>query len=273
MPNGETKIDGLMTVGELAKKMGTTVRALQYYDKEGLLPPSGESEGGRRLYTDKDMVKLHQILSLKYLGFSLKDIKYRLPSLDSPCEIAEALSEQASAIKAKISELSNMLEATEALRAEVLQMKSVDFKKYADIIVNLQMENDMYWLIKYFDDKTLDSIRSRFDLNSGAQMMSTFTRLRERALRLKENGVPPESGEGQAFAKDFWDMIIEFTDGDMSVIPQLIEIGNSNDPNNEFMRNQEAVNEYLKPALKEYFTRHGINPFTEKTDGIRNKSE
>ena len=69
--------EGFMTVGELAKKMGVTIRTLQYYDKEGLLSPSAESEGGRRLYTDKDLVLLHQILSLKSLGFSLKDIKGR----------------------------------------------------------------------------------------------------------------------------------------------------------------------------------------------------
>lgn len=43
-----------MTVSEMAKKMGVTVRTLQYYDKVGLLSPSAESEGGRRLYTDKD---------------------------------------------------------------------------------------------------------------------------------------------------------------------------------------------------------------------------
>ena len=43
---------GFMTVGEVAKKIGVTVRTLQYYDKEGLLSPSAESEGGRRLYTD-----------------------------------------------------------------------------------------------------------------------------------------------------------------------------------------------------------------------------
>ena len=55
---------GFMTVGEVAKKMGVTVRTLQYYDKEGLLSPSAESEGGRRLYTDKDLVMLHQIISL-----------------------------------------------------------------------------------------------------------------------------------------------------------------------------------------------------------------
>ena len=50
--------DGYMTVGEVAKKMGITVRTMQYYDKEGLLSPSAESEGGRRLYTDKDLVML-----------------------------------------------------------------------------------------------------------------------------------------------------------------------------------------------------------------------
>ena len=64
-----------MTVGEMAKKMGVTVRTLQYYDQQGLLSPSAESEGGRRLYTDRDMILLHQILSLKHLGFSLDAIK------------------------------------------------------------------------------------------------------------------------------------------------------------------------------------------------------
>lgn len=47
---------GYMTVGEVAKKMNTTVRTLQHYDREGLLSPSSVSEGGRRLYTDKDIV-------------------------------------------------------------------------------------------------------------------------------------------------------------------------------------------------------------------------
>ena len=66
---------GFLTVGEVAKKMNVTVRTLQHYDREGLLPPSSVSEGGRRLYTDRDIVKLHQILSLKHLGFSLDDIQ------------------------------------------------------------------------------------------------------------------------------------------------------------------------------------------------------
>ncbi len=82
---------GFMTVGEVAKKIGVTVRTLQYYDKEGLLSPSAESEGGRSLYTDKDLVILHQIISLKSLGFSLDDIKHRLISSETPTDVATPL--------------------------------------------------------------------------------------------------------------------------------------------------------------------------------------
>ena len=110
--------EGYMTVGEAAKRMGVTVRTLQHYDREGLLSPSALSEGGRRLYTDKDIVKLHQILSLKNLGFSLDDIKNRLISLDTPAEVAEALEDQASAVRNKIEELSESLRELEALREE-----------------------------------------------------------------------------------------------------------------------------------------------------------
>ena len=75
---------GYMAVGEVAKKMGVTVRALQYYDREGLFSPSCISDGGRRLYNDKDIVKLHQILTLKSLGFSFDEIKNRLIAIDTP---------------------------------------------------------------------------------------------------------------------------------------------------------------------------------------------
>ena len=158
---------GFMTVGEVAKKMGVTVRTLQYYDKEGLLSPSAESDGGRRLYTDKDLVMLNQIISLKSLGFSLEDIKGRLFPLETPKEVANALTEQADDIRKKIEQLKASLSAIEQLKTEVLQIQTVNFKKYADIIVNLQMKNDSYSLIKHFDDDTLDHIRSQFDKKSG----------------------------------------------------------------------------------------------------------
>ena len=133
---------GYMTVGEVAKKMGVTVRTLQYYDKEGLLSPSAESEGGRRLYTDKDLVTLHQIMSLKSLGFSLDDIKQRLIYLETPTDVAKALTKQADDIRRKIEQLTASLTAIEQLKAEVLQMQTVSFKKYADIMEELSESND-----------------------------------------------------------------------------------------------------------------------------------
>ena len=96
---------------------------------------------------------------MKHLGFSLDAIKNHLTALETPADVAAALTEQASVLRRKIETLSESLQAIEALKTEVLQMQSVDFKKYADIIVNLQMKNESYWLIKYFDDKTLDHIQ------------------------------------------------------------------------------------------------------------------
>ncbi len=165
---------GYMTVGELAGKMNTTVRALQYYDREGLFSPSGISEGGRRLYTDKDVITLHQILSLKSLGFSLDDIKHRLVSLETPEDVAAALAEQAGAIRKQIASLTETLDTVEKLREETLLMRTVDFTKYAAIIVNLQMKNEFYGLIKSFDDKMLEYFHRRFTIERGMTIVDTI---------------------------------------------------------------------------------------------------
>ena len=252
---------GFMTVGEVAKKMGVTVRTLQYYDKEGLLSPSAESEGGRRLYTDKDLITLHQILSLKSLGFSLDDIKERLTSLETPADVANALTEQADDIRRKIEQLQASLSAIEQLKAEVLQMQTVNFKKYADIIVNLQMKNEFYPLIKHFDDDTLDHIRSQFDKESGLDFMDRFNRLSDEIVQLQKENVPPESEKSQKVIKEYWGLIVEFTNGDMSMLPKLMEVGNIDTAANAWEERQKIVNDYVGPALQVYFSRLGTDPF------------
>ncbi len=255
---------GFMTVGELAKKMNTTVRTLQYYDKEGVLASSSESEGGRRLYTDKDVILLHQIQSMKYLGFSLDDIKNRLISLDSPQDIAVVLAEQAKAVQEKIGALTEVLQALEKLREETLQMQTVDFKKYADIVVNLQMKNEFYGLIKYFDDTTLDHIRDRFTQESGKAIMDTMSRLLNQLEELQQYGISPESPQGQALAKAWWDMVTEFTGGDMTLIPGLMKFAeNSDNLGENWSKKWLGIENYLQNALEVYFTRLGVNPFEE----------
>ncbi len=255
--------DGYMTVGEVAKKMGTTVRTLQYYDKEGLLSPSAESEGGRRLYTDKDLVILHQIVSLKSLGFSLNDIKRRLISLETPMDVANALTEQADDIRGKIEQLTASLTAIERLKAEVLQMQTVNFKMYADIIVNLQMKNSSYYLIKRFDDDMLDHIRNQFDRESSLNFMDRFNRLSDEIVQFQKENVLPESEKCQQVTKEYWGLIMEFTNGDMSMLSKLMEIGNIDTATNAWEERQKIVNNYLEPALQVYFSKLGVNPFEE----------
>ena len=254
---------GYMTVGEVAKKMGVTVRTLQYYDKEGLFSPSAESKGGRRLYTDKDLITLHQIASLKSLGFSLNDIKQRLISLETPADVADALTKQADDIRRKIEQLTTSLTAVERLKAEVLQMQTVNFKKYADIIVNLQMNNDSYYLIKRFDDDTLDHIRKRFDKESGLNFMDRFHCLSDEIVQLQKEHVPPESEKCQQVVKEYWGLIMEFTNGDRNMLPKLMEIGNIDTAANAWEERQKTVNDYLEPALQIYFSKLGANPFEE----------
>ncbi|MBD5151119.1 MAG: MerR family transcriptional regulator [Oscillibacter sp.] len=255
---------GYMTVGEVAKKMDVTVRTLQHYDKEGLLSPSAVSEGGRRLYTDKDILKLHQILSLKHLGFSLNDIRERLIPLDAPGDVAQILSEQAAVIRKKIADLTESLSEIEALRTEVLEMQAVDFKKYADIIVNLEMKNDFYWLIKHFDSETLDHIRSRFDRESGMAFLQRFLHLQDEAIRLQADGVLAESQRGIEFAKAYWDLILEFTDGDAAMLPKLMQMGENDELNQEWKQKQDEANIFIEPALGAYFSNLGIDPFQEE---------
>ena len=252
---------GYMTVGEVAKKMDVTVRTLQHYDKEGLLSPSATSGGGRRLYTDKDIIKLHQILTLKHLGFSLDDIRNRLIPLNDPADVVQILSEQAAAIREKIADLIESLSEIEALKTEVIEMQSVDFKKYADIIINLEMKNDFYFLIKYFDSETLDRIRSRFDKESSIIFLQKFLHIQDEAIRLQDAGVPAGSPAGLQLAKGYWDLILEFTGGDATMLPTLMQIGENDEVNQEWRQKQAKAKAFIEQALGAYFLDAGINPF------------
>lgn len=91
--------------------------------------------------------------------------------------------------------------------------------------MNLRMKNEYYWLIKHFDDDTLDHIRRRFDKESGIAFMERFEDLNEQILRLKEKGISPEDSRVQEAAEEFWNLVMEFTGGDMSLLPKLIEFG------------------------------------------------
>ena len=66
---------GPLTIGEVARRAGFTIKALRFYERRGLLPPSGRSSGGFRLYTDADLHRLEFIRQAKALGLRLDQIR------------------------------------------------------------------------------------------------------------------------------------------------------------------------------------------------------
>ena len=74
----------MMTVKEVSEITGISVRTLHYYDEIGLLTPSGQSEAGYRLYDEKALERLRQILFFREFDLPLKEIKAVMenPSLD-----------------------------------------------------------------------------------------------------------------------------------------------------------------------------------------------
>ena len=68
-------------IGELAEEFGVTSRALRLYEEEGLLDP--QREGTRRIYNERDRVRLRLILRGKRLGWSLAEIRESFDLYDS----------------------------------------------------------------------------------------------------------------------------------------------------------------------------------------------
>lgn len=251
--------ENLMTVGVLASKMNVTVRTLQYYDKQGLLKPSSQSEGGRRLYTDKDMIKLNQILSLKFLGFSLEDIKIRLIPIDTPKEVDKALKNQASIIKDKISYLQEALTAIESLREEIHQMNSIDWKKYSDIISLLKSKNENYWVVKYFDTDSFHKIKTSFTHEDSEKIISTWHELCDHIIQLKSQNELPTGSKAQLVAKDWWDMVNRFTGGDITMLKDLVNFNKDKENwNTDWKEKQTLIDDFLEQALFKYFKDNNI---------------
>jgi len=250
-----------MQIGEMAKKVGVNTNTLRYYDKEGLLLPSSESEGGYRLYTDKDMVRLIQILTMKQLGFTLKEIKKHLVSFDTPDDMVHALTEHETVIEKKVELLLESLKEIKALKTEITQMQTMDFRKYADILANLKMGNEYYWAVKYLDEDLLTHFRDHFDEDSSMAFMETAKRIGAEAKQLQKEGISPESERGQALAKATLGMILEVTNRDESLMKKFAEF-------TERMKcleedREESVitaQDFLRLAIDAYLVKSGHDP-------------
>lgn len=99
-------------IGEVARQTGVSVRAVRFYEREGLLGAPARTEKGYRLYSDEEVRQLRFIKKAQLLGFSLKEIQkilalYRQKRV--PCSHVEmALHKKLQTIQQKVRELKAM---------------------------------------------------------------------------------------------------------------------------------------------------------------------
>ena len=90
-------------VGDMAAMTGVTVRTLHHYDSVGLVRPQAHTEGGQRLYSEQDVLRLQHIVALRYLGFPLEQIRELLER--EGFDMEASLNAQQKVIEERISEL------------------------------------------------------------------------------------------------------------------------------------------------------------------------
>lgn len=104
----------MWTVNEVSKRTGVSIRTLQYYDKIGLLHPAQYTQAGYRLYDEKGLERLQQILLFRELAFSLKEIEEILQSPDFDRE--KALDQQIEMLTMKKEHLENLITFARGLK-------------------------------------------------------------------------------------------------------------------------------------------------------------
>ncbi len=123
----------LYTTGELAKKCNVSVRTVQYYDERGILVPTELTEGGRRLFSEKDVATLETICFLRGLDISIKDIAEILEADESKKVIELLLDEQDKTLQAEIKKKTEQLEKIKNIRSFLASFKDGSPKTIHDI--------------------------------------------------------------------------------------------------------------------------------------------
>ncbi len=137
------KPSGYYTSGEFAKMAHITIRTVRYYDKANILKPSYVNESGARFYTDADFAKLQQILLLKYLGFSLDDIRsMTIGDLDRNM-LKNSLNMQLKLVRERIEQMEMVSNAIEDITKALDKENDIDWSSMLNLIHLTNMENTL----------------------------------------------------------------------------------------------------------------------------------
>lgn len=104
----------MITVKEMSRLTGVSVRTLHHYDSIGLLKPDGYTDSGYRLYDEKALERLQHILLFRELEFSLKEIQEILESPDF--DRINALEQQITLLSLKKEHLENLIDLAQGIK-------------------------------------------------------------------------------------------------------------------------------------------------------------
>ena len=190
----------MMTINEVSRLTGVSVRALQYYDRIGLLSPAARTEAGYRLYDDAALEALQQILLYRELQFPLKDIRAILRSPDY--DRSRALDQQIELLelrRRRFEELIALARSLKTLGVNALDFSAFDAKKLNEYAAQARKAWGHTEAYREFEERGARTQQENQQL--GVQMMAIFARLG--ALRQGD----PASPEAQALVTELKEFI------------------------------------------------------------------
>jgi len=203
---------------EFARRSRVTVRTLHHYDRIGLLKPSEHSGVGFRLYRDDDFLRLQQIVTLKFIGFSLKEIKRLLERKGSG--LPAALRAQRKTLEEKRRHLDSAIQAIAKAEEVAAARSKLHWEMFQKITEEIQMQTNNDMMKKYYNDEAQQLIAERQHLWSPElqkEIEEKWTALFKDIEAAAARGMDPASPAAQALL-DRQDKLIEgFTGGHAAI--------------------------------------------------------
>lgn len=131
------------TSGQFASMAHVTIRTIRYYDKQNILKPSFVNANGSRFYTDGDFAKLQQILLLKYLGFTLDDIKEMTIEEPDSAYLCNTLRMQKKLVLDRIEQMHLVADAIDTTVTQLESASSADWSQMLGLIHLTSMEKSL----------------------------------------------------------------------------------------------------------------------------------
>lgn len=135
--------EGYYSSGQFAKLARITKKTIRYYDEKNILKPSFVTESGARFYTDSDLGKLQQIMLLKYLGFSLNDIKEMQVDDADKHFINNSLNIQLKLVEDRIEQLQLVAQTLREATDEMSTNEEIDWSKLFELIHMTDLETTL----------------------------------------------------------------------------------------------------------------------------------